>query len=248
MTSRWEVSLNKQMNKNIKLSVVIPVYNEEKSIAKVIDDHVSELRLLKTLIDDWEIVCVDDASTDSSYELLLSAAKADPRVRLLRHEKNQGIAASFGHLFREARGTHIYLTAGDDQWPAENLPRLFHRLVDTGSDLVVGVRQNRHQVYSPWRRFLSYGFNMIPRVLLGIDTQDANGIKLGRREIFVLPLASRSFFAEIERLALARHKGYKITSAPIAFKHRPSGKARGAAWRNIWMTLRDMVRFLFASK
>jgi dolichol-phosphate mannosyltransferase len=243
-----EVLSNNRMNKNIKLSVVIPVYNEERSIAKVIDDHVRELRSLETLLDDWEIVCVDDASTDNSYALLLSAARANPRIRLLRHEKNQGIAESFGHLFRESRGTHIYLTAGDDQWPSENLPRLFHRLADSGSDLVVGVRQNRHEVYSPWRRLLSYGFNVIPKVLFRIDTEDANGIKLGRREIFVLPLTSRSFFAEIERLALARHKGYKITSAPIAFKHRPSGKARGAAWRNIWMTLRDMVRFFITPK
>lgn len=236
------------MNKNIKLSVVIPVYNEEGSIVKVLDDHIRQLEGLGPLIDDWEIVCVDDASTDRSYDLMAKKAGVDPRLRLLRHEKNLGIARSFDHLFHESRGTHIYLTAGDDQWPAANLSVMFNRLADTGGDLVIGVRQNRREVYSPWRRLLSTVFNAIPNVLFNIDAQDANGIKLGRREIFVMPLSSQSFFAEIERLAVAQRKGYKITSVPIAFKQRPRGKAKGAAWRNIWMTIRDLVRFMLAPR
>jgi glycosyltransferase involved in cell wall biosynthesis len=228
---------------HIILSVVIPVFNEEKTIGRVLEDHLRELQSAAGL-KGWEIVCVDDTSTDGSFAIMERMARAESRIRLFRHQVNQGIAASFGRLFRESKGTHIYVTAGDDQWPATNLNVLLERLRETSADLVIGVRHNRQKVYTPWRRLLSFTFNAIPKLLYKVDTQDANGIKLGRREIFVMPLASSSFFAEVERIVTAQRQGYKITHAPIAFKERPSGKARGASWRNIWMTLCDLVKFI----
>jgi glycosyltransferase involved in cell wall biosynthesis len=229
---------------DIVLSVVIPVFNEEKAIARVIEDHVKEIRTLEPELKDWEIVCVDDASTDGSLKVMADLAQIHPKIRVLRHEKNQGITASFHHLFNESRGTHIYVTAGDDQWPAGNLTRLFRKMKDASADLVIGVRRNRRDVYTPWRLFLSYVLNAIPKLIYKIDTKDANGIKFGRREIFVMAVVSTSFFAEVERIILAHRRGFKITTAPIEFKTRSTGKAKGAAWRNIWATLRDMIRFM----
>jgi len=229
---------------DIVLSVVIPVYNEEKNIRDVLQEHLQEIRAVEQDLKAWEILCVDDASTDGSLAVMTDMAQTFSRIRVLRHEHNRGIAASFGHLFQESKGTHIYITAGDGQWPAENLGALWRKMKETQSDLVIGVRKNRGQVYTPWRQLLSFVFNAIPKIFFKVETQDANGIKLGRREIFVMPLRSRSFFAEIERIVVARRRGYKIASAPVAFKERPSGKAKGAAWRNIWPTLRDLAGFL----
>ncbi len=229
---------------DIILSIVIPVFNEEKTIQRVLEDHLREIRAVEGSLKGWEIVCVDDASTDDSFVTMSRIAQDQPKIRVLRHASNQGIAASFDHLFKESKGTHIYLTAGDDQWPATNLNVLWERLKGTSADLVIGVRHNRQKVYTPWRRLLSFTFNAIPKMLYGVDTQDANGIKLGLREIFVMPLVSRSFFAEVERIITAGRQGYKIAYAPIAFKERASGKAKGAGWRNIGTTLRDLIKFL----
>ena len=222
------------------LSVVIPVYNEEKTIQDVLDDHASRLASL----DDWEIVCLDDASTDGTWGLLKQYAARQPRLRLLRHDVNQGISPSFQRLFEDARGEYIYLTAGDGQWPAENLTRLLTVRQETQADLVIGIRQGKKKVYSIGRRILSGGFNFLAKILLHVDVKDANGVKLGRKGIFTAPVHSKSFFAEIERLAAAYKKGYCIVDAPVIFLPRVHGIPKGAKFSNIFTTLGDFIRFL----
>lgn len=222
------------------LSVVIPVYNEEENISSVLDEHIQRLKDFEQ----WEIVCLDDASTDGTWALLEQYALRQGRLRLLRHETNQGISPSFQRLFEEARGDYIYLTAGDGQWPAENLTGLAKVREETQADLVVGVRQGRGRVYGVGRRILSYGFNYLAKVLLHVDVQDANGIKLGRKEIFTLPVRSKSFFVEIERLAKAYKKGYHIVHAPVIFLPRRHGVPQGARLKNIAATLKDFIQFL----
>ena len=224
------------------LSIVIPVYNEEKTIRAVLDKHIPCLKD----IEQWEIVCLDDASTDGTWGLLEAYACQQPRLRLLRHEINQGITPSFQQLFQEARGEYIYLTAGDDQWPAENLTRLLKTYRETQADLVIGVRQGRAQVYGLGRRILSYGFNYLALVFLGVNVEDANGIKLGRKEIFTLPLRSKSFFSEIERVVAAYKKGYHIVHAPVIFLPRQFGVPQGAKLKNIIGTLKDFIQFVIS--
>src|SRR5262249_21796525 len=135
------------------LSVVMPAYNEEASIEKVVLDHVAILQSLGTTIEKWEIVCVDDGSKDRTGEILARVARAEPRVRIIP-QANQGIFGAFTRGFREAQGSHIYMTGSDGQWPTENLVKMLVSL-NAGADLVVGVRQNRREVYSLSRRAIS---------------------------------------------------------------------------------------------
>jgi len=222
------------------LSIVIPVYNEERSIRAVLDEHMARLEGLEQ----WEVLCLDDASTDGTWGILEACAHQQPRLRLLRHGTNQGISPSFQRLFEEAQGDYIYLTAGDGQWPAENLTRLLKAREEAKADLVIGVREGRERVYSLGRRVLSYGFNYLAKVFLRVDVADANGIKLGRKEILTAPVRSKSYFAEIERLAAAYKKGYTIVHAPVIFLPRLHGKPKGARLGSIILTLGDFIRFL----
>ncbi len=225
------------------LSVVIPFYNEDKVATDVIKEHLGQLQILSSRIEGWELVCLDDASMDSTWQILTAAAEVNPRVRLIRNEVNQGIVASFGRLFRESQGTYIYMTGGDGQWPAENLLALYQQWEKTRADLIIGVRRKRHVVYSLWRTILSYGFNMLAWLVTGINGRDVNGIKLGRREVFTVPVKSRSFFVEIERLKKALANGYRISQAPVTFRPRAQGKAKGAKLGNITATLKDMIKY-----
>jgi glycosyltransferase involved in cell wall biosynthesis len=229
----------------IELSVIIPLFNEAGAIPGVLKDHIQILSKINQQTLDYEILCLDDGSTDNTWEILQQWQKICPELKLLRNIHNQGITPSFNRLFREARGKFIYLTAGDGQWPAENLMILFNEQQKTGADLVVGVRQGRRQVYNLWRKLLSYGLNSLAEVCFKIKTEDANGIKLGRREIFIEPLISKSFFAEIERLYLAQRHGYKIVFAPVAFESRKSGQEKGAKLKNVVATMGDLVRYIF---
>ena len=229
-------------------SIVIPVYNEEKVIREVLRDHVAVLAQMGEAMADWEIICLDDGSSDQSFLILQEEARANPRIVVLKNEHNKGIAETFRLLFQNAKGTYVYATGGDGQWPAENCQRLWERLRATSADLVVGVRENRNEVYGLWRRILSYGFNLVPQIFFHVRTADANGIKLGRREIFQLPLDSRSFFGEVERIIKARDRGFKVDFAPVLFLPRTAGKARGGQWRNIWATVKDLIKYIFRKR
>lgn len=232
--------------KRVSLSVIMPAFNEEKTIRQVIEEHERELNSLSDLLLDWELICVDDASKDATYEILENISQGNLRFKILRHETNQGIYESFRHLFREARFEYVYQTASDGQWPAKNLNLLLHAALSRNLDLVIGVRGNRKEIYNWWRQFLSFTFNLIPKIFFGVETQDANGIKLGRSEIFKMDLKSKSFFGEVERIIKAKRIGYSVGLEPIQFHPRFSGKATGARWKNIFATIRDFLKFLFS--
>jgi len=223
------------------LSVVLPAYNEQGTIEEVILEHSRVLSGLGNRLQDWEIICLDDASTDSTGAILRKVAARVPKLRVLSHVSNQGIFASFRDLFTAARGTHIYLTASDGQWPAENLTKMLSAL-GQGADLVVGVRRNRSEVYSASRRAISFLFNLLPRIFFGVKTADAGSVKLGLREIFTLDLISRSPFVEAERIIQARSRGHRVAFVPIEFLSRTAGKAHGASCRNIRNSLADCFR------
>lgn len=225
------------------LSVVLPAYNEQGTIEKVILDHHSVLSGLD--VGDWEIVCLDDASTDSTLAIMRRLVESIPKLRVLAHERNQGIYQSFQDLFEAARGTHVYLTASDGQWPASNLLNMLPAL-EAGVGLVVGVRENRSEVYGAMRRVVSFLFNLLPQALFGVKTADAGSVKLGLREIFNYDLISRSPFVEAERIIRARREGHEVAFVPIQFLRRTAGKERGASWRNVKRSALDCFR-CFAS-
>ena len=223
------------------LSVVMPAYNEQEAIEAVVLDHFRFLEKMGDRVPHWEVVCVDDASRDRTPEILRILSESEPRLRVVRHENNQGIFAAFTRCYREARGTHVYVTGSDGQWPPENLAPMLDRLA-AGASLVVGVRVNRREVYTVARRLISYCYNQLPFILFGVRVQDAGSCKLGVREIFLFDLISTSPFFEAERIIRACRQGYRVDFVPISFGARSGGKATGGSWRNILNSLRDVFR------
>jgi glycosyltransferase involved in cell wall biosynthesis len=223
------------------LSVVLPAYNEEAVIERVVAEHASVLEKLATVGIEWEIVCVDDGSTDHTREALARLQKWVPKLRVILHVRNQGIYASFAHLYREAKGSLIYSTGSDGQWPADHLKRLLEPVL-AGADLAVGVRTNRCDVYSFRRRLVSFAYNWLSELLFGVPIRDAGGVKLGRREMFAFELLSHSPFSEAERVIRAQREGWKVVFVPIDFRARPEGAGKGASWKNIFASMCDLVR------
>jgi glycosyltransferase involved in cell wall biosynthesis len=231
------------MKAPIFLSIVMPAYNEQPHIEAVIREHVDAVTKLGNSLDDWEIVCLDDASQDGTAAVIEQLSRHNNRIRLLRHPENKGIYQSQTDLYLNAQGTHIYSTGSDGQWPANILLKMFPAL-QAGADLVVGVRQNRNAIYSLRRRFVSYAFNLLPKMLFGLGTRDAGSVKLGVRDVFTCDVISRSPFADAERIIRAHKRGYLIEFVPIDFLPRTHGKAKGATLRNVVASLRDCFRLV----
>jgi glycosyltransferase involved in cell wall biosynthesis len=225
------------------LSITMPVYNEEAAIERVVLEHAEAARRLEGVVAEWEILCVDDGSRDRTPEILRGLQERVPQLRVVRQE-NQGILGAFATGYREARGSHIFATGSDGQWPAGNLAPLL-RAALSGADLVVGVRSNKREVYTPARRFISMAFNLVPRVLFGARVGDAGSNKLGVREVFEYQLISRSVFFEAERIILAQRRGRRVEFVPIRFLPRTEGKAMGASWKNLRSSVLDLLRCLW---
>jgi glycosyltransferase involved in cell wall biosynthesis len=226
------------------LTVAMAAYNEEAAIERVVLEHVEVLNRMGTLAPEWEIVCVDDGSQDRTPEILLGLQARIPRLRAIRQE-NRGIFGAFTRAYQEARGSHIFVTGSDGQWPAENLETMLPLLL-SGADVVVGVRTNRRDVYTPARRAISAVFNRLPRLLFGVRLEDAGGTKLGVRQVFDFKLISTSPFFEAERLILAHRQGMRVEFVPIRFQARSGGKAAGASFKNVCGSVKDLVRCLTA--
>jgi len=231
------------MKPPIFLSIVMPAYNEQPDIEAVIREHVEAVTKLADSLDDWEIVCLDDGSQDSTAAVIEQLSQQTNRIRLVRHAENKGIYQSQTDLYLNARGTHIYSTGSDRQWPASNLLKMFPPL-QAGANLVVGVRQNKRAIYSLRRRIVSQALNLLPKMLFGVATRDAGSVKLGAREVFTCDVISRSPFAEAERIIRAHKRGYRVEFVPINFLPRTHGKAKGATLRNILASLRDCLRLV----
>ncbi len=224
------------------VSVCFPAYNEEPTIARVLA-HAHAL--LSTSGLDYEILICDDGSKDGTRAVVDDLVARHPNMRGIHHPRNLGIRDTYEHLYREAAKDFVFLNSTDGQWDTAVLFELLPQTRDW--DVIIAARRHKH--YPPVRAFISWGFNLIPGMLFGVQTHDAGAVKLVRREIIQrFPLVSRSPFSEAERLIRASRAGYRITDHPTVTHARQwgqSGGARGAlvveafvdVWR-VWRALR----------
>jgi glycosyltransferase involved in cell wall biosynthesis len=221
----------------VELSIVMPVFNEERNLPSVLEEA-------KTVLIDvpfrLEVILVDDASTDGSLACLESFQRNHPQfpMRILCHEQNRGIAAACNTLFAAARGNFVFLNASDGQCTTAECLRMMQ--VRNQYDIVVGKRRCKQYT---WRRaFISRAFNLLPVLLFGVRTHDAGSIKLVKAELLRLPLISRGPFREAERIIRAKRRGYRIGAVTVESHARRGGQATGARWTLVCQALVDLVR------
>jgi glycosyltransferase involved in cell wall biosynthesis len=214
------------------LSIVIPAYNEEGSIGATIEDA---LRVGAGAASELEVVVCDDGSADATAAI----ARRYP-VRLVEHARNRGIEASMRDLYRAARGDWVFLMSADRQWPMEALVPMA-AAAEAGADFVIGVRGNKREVYTPYRRALSWIYERIVRAL-GAPGGDPGSIKLARRALLDRPLVAAGVFAEGERVIRAARGGARVVEVPVPFHRRARGQATGARPRVVARALADAAR------
>ncbi len=196
------------------LSLVIPAFNEADGIARAVAEAVAALaRFTPT----YEVLVVDDGSTDGTAAAVEELARQHKCVRLLRHDRNRGYGAALRTGFEAARHDFIAFTDADCQFDLADLQPLLTLAVDCG--VAVGRRENRKD--SARRRFFSWGYNRLVRVLLGTGVNDCDcALKVFRRDVLekLLP-TTPGFFVNTEMLSRARQ--LEIRPAERAVLHRP---------------------------
>lgn len=198
----------------IRLSLVMPAYNEEAGIQIAVAEANEALSDLGY---QFEILVVDDGSSDRTAEIVRQAAEFWPNVRLLRHNRNRGYGAALRTGFKAARFELVAFTDADGQFYLEDLERLVERCDRYA--LAVGFRIERNDSWK--RRFFSWGYNKLVRFLLGTRVRDCDcALKVIRREVltYLLP-RSNGFLVNAEMLCEARRLGLAV--AEVGVRHRP---------------------------
>jgi glycosyltransferase involved in cell wall biosynthesis len=201
------------------LSVVVPVRNEERSVALLYDELAAAL---DPLGEAWEAVFVDDGSTDGSFAALTRLHAAATNVRVVRLRRNFGKAAALMAGFDQAQGDTIVTIDGDLQDDPSEIPRLLAKL-EEGFDLVSGWKTRRRDPLM--RRVLSRLFNAVTSRFSGVRLHDMNcGLKAYRAEV----VRGLRIYGELHRFipVLAHYRGYRIAELPVNHRPREHGRSR----------------------
>ncbi len=195
------------------ISVVVPVFNEEQSLATLHGELDAVFRAPAE--GPVEFLYVDDGSRDGSWNVLRELARRDPRVRAIRFRRNFGKAAALSAGFRAARGERIFTLDADLQDDPAEIPRFLSRL-DEGYDVVSGWKKTRHD---PWHKvYPSRVFNWMVSALSGCHLHDHNcGFKVYRSEV----VHEVEIYGELHRFVpvLAHARGFRV--AEVVVQHRP---------------------------
>lgn len=223
--------------REIGISVVIPVYNEELNVDEM---HV---RLGAVLDDSAEMIFVDDGSTDLTYERLRAIATTDGRVRLIRLRRNFGQTAALSAGIDSARGRIIAPMDGDLQNDPQDISRLLAKL-DEGYDVVSGWRVNRKDPLH--RRLPSIVANRLISWISGVRLHDYGcSLKVYRRSV----LADVRLYGEMHRFVpiYASWQGARVTELPVMHHPRTHGKSNYGIERTLKVVL-DLivVKFLLS--
>jgi glycosyltransferase involved in cell wall biosynthesis len=201
------------------ISVVVPLHNEERSVALLYEELQAAL---EPLGDEWEAVFVDDGSIDGSFAALTRLHGAHENVRVVRLRRNFGKAAALATGFGQARGDVIVTIDADLQDDPAEIPRLLVKL-EEGFDLVSGWKTRRRDPLR--RRIPSRIFNWVTGRVSGLRLHDMNcGLKAYRAEV----VRGMSLYGELHRFipVLAQYRGFRIAELPVNHRPREHGRSR----------------------
>jgi dolichol-phosphate mannosyltransferase len=207
----------------------MPAFNEAAVLPRSISEATAAL---ERLCDDWELLVVDDGSTDATAAVLSAAARQEPRLQVLTQETNRGYAAALARGFAACRREVIFYTDADAQFDLEELAVAYPLLAH--ADMVAGWRWDRRDSWL--RRCLSSCFNVLQRVLLGTRARDVDcAFKLFRRSFFErVELTSSGFLIDAEIYARAELAGLRVAQLPVTHRARAAGRSSirpGMLWR-----------------
>ncbi len=226
----------------MQLSLVIPVHNEAGNIHPLLAEIDTALQAL----DAYEILYVDDGSSDATAQELRTALATYPRLRVLRHRKSCGQSTAVLSGVRAASGAWIATLDGDGQNDPSDLPRMILRAAEADHPaLVNGWRRQRQD--SGFKRISSRIANAVRGGLLGDHTPDTGcGIKLFQRAVFLqLP-----YFDHCHRFLPALFLRQGCTVVSLEVQHRPStlGKSKYGLHNRLWVGLVDIIGVMWLQR
>ena len=220
------------------VSVVVPAFNEEANLRSTVSLVRNKLDELGTT---FEIIIVNDGSTDATARIAEELVKADNRIRLINHPCNRGPGSGVFTGIEASEGEFVIFIPADLALDIEEL----HKYIDASRscDLVVGIRSDRRD-YSIFRKFVSIVNITLIKLLFGMKERQFNYIHMYRRSMLErINIESRGVFITAEIMIKARDLGYQLREVDITYVPRTAGKATCGNYRTIQNTVKDLFGF-----
>jgi len=230
----------------VEISVVIPVHNEADNIIPLIDEIVDAM----TMAEHYEIIYVDDGSSDATETILQQSLQRVNNLRVIRHRHSCGQSTAIYTGIKAARYPWVATLDGDGQNDPADIPALYNVLIDRQKLtpnlwMVAGWRDKRHD--SSWRLFSSKVANAVRSSLLGDSTPDTGcGLKVFSREAFL----SLPYFDHMHRFlpALVLRSGGQVISEPVNHRARTHGHSKYGTLDRLWAGIIDLLGVIWLQK
>ncbi len=227
----------KEATRNISISLFFPCYNEQDNITRVVEQA---LKVADSMAWDYELILVNDGSSDNTGPLADQLARDHERVRVVHHPRNAGYGAALQSGFSAAQKEWVFYTDGDGQFDLAELPPLLDLISDC--DIVSCYRLNRQDPLM--RRFNGWCWTQLVCCVFGLHLHDIDcAFKLYRRKLFdEISLCSTGALIDAEILARASRKGYRIKQRGVHHYPRTSGEQTGANWRVVLRAFKELFQ------
>jgi glycosyltransferase involved in cell wall biosynthesis len=223
----------------MRLSVVVPCFNEEGNVARVIRQAA---KVGRSVASELEIIVIDDGSTDDTARILADLKPAIPELEVVQHCRNRGYGAAVRSGLCRARMEYVFLTDGDGQFDLSELPEAVRLL--RAHDLVAGYRLQRRDGW--WRRLWGRVWTALVNRVFGLRVRDANcAFKLLPQSLVrTSNLRSDGALISAELLAEARRSELTIAECPVSHYPRLVGRQTGASFRVIATAFVELASWL----
>ncbi|MEB3285314.1 MAG: glycosyltransferase family 2 protein [Candidatus Sericytochromatia bacterium] len=218
------------------ISCVLPAYNEADLIEKVVRNAAS---YLETVTDDYEVVVVNDGSTDATGEILDRLSAENARIVPV-HQANQGYGGALQAGFARAHKDYVFFMDSDNQFDIRELDKLIPRLSEV--DVVLGYRENRQDHLG--RKFNAFGWRCVVDLLFGLGVRDIDcAFKIFKREKLQMALPeSKGAMINAEMLIKLKRRRTPWVEVPVTHFPRVAGKSTGANIKVILRAFRELFR------
>ena len=210
------------------VSVFVAAYNEAENLAPTVDTVV---RALEETVDEYEIIIVNDGSTDGTGQIADDLAVANPHVVVIHNPGNQGLGYGFMRAIEAARMAAFVFIPGDNGWPYPSLRSLFGSMGQ--ADIVTSYPTNS-EIRVPARRVLSSLYTALLNLLFGLRLRYYHGLTIYPIELQRSGVVTTHGFASMsEALLQAIHRGYSYVAVPCAIEERATGRSKAVSWHSL---------------